>query len=931
MDLWDDIPARARPRRPRRRDLAPDADAERERRRARAIALVRDGLDTKACVALTSNGLLPPSADVLRELRAKHPRGAPPDLGDLGPPPVDAVPDVSEEDVIRTVRSFPRGSAAGPSGLRPQHAADALRSPAADAVVRQLGAVSQLLARGGAHAGVAAHVAGGSLFAGKKRDGSARPLAAGDYLRRFTSRWLCSVSSPDVRVAFGPHLIGEALPLGTEIGAHSARAWCRRHVHSPRKVGLKVDFRNAHNRVRRATFLRQLRRLLPMLSPYMEYTYGCHSKLFFDKYVVSSEDGAQQGDPLAGIAWSSAWKDLEPSILAEATDGPGDLDLYFFFKDDGFVGADEAVAARFLQAVARLGPAYGFHLNVSKCELLLPAGAAGRVDVRRFAVTAADGVSVETPRICVEGDGVTPDADLLAWVPSSVHRDRLRVAPFTVLGSPVGSPLSCAAAVAARVADGETLLREVAALRDPQVALRLLRDCDGYARMSFAARAAPFGHCRAPLGDFDAAVRRTFESFSGCHPDATAWQLAKLPIRLGGLGLRAVADHAAPAWIASRFGSLPHCSLLNPLFTLDDTDTTGYSPTAAACDVCNEFLPADARLSPSVPILVRQRELSTRLDSVTRDQALLDSSPLSERERAHWRVQALPGAGAWLQAMPSLSLGLAISAPLFAVLLRRRMGLAVYDRASVCAFCAQPLDVYGDHAIACPAAGDRIRRHHRVRDALADIAAAAGHAPTTEPIGLLPPRPDVAGGAEDGGCSAVVRDASGSLRRPADVYFPLWWGGKPAALDVALTSALLPSSVAQAATDANTPLLKYDAYKRQHLRTFADCRDAGIAFVPFVMEAEGGFGDAALAILSKLAADAATTTGTVQSVKAAHNKQRISVCVARQNAVALARRRPGRRVSAAPAAAEARAEAAVARHAAAVAGAVSAAPVVPSP
>ena len=63
------------------------------------------------------------------------------------------------------------------------------------------------------------------------------------------------------------------------------------------------------------------------------------------------------------------------------------------------------------------------------------------------------------------------------------------------------------------------------------------------------------------------------------------------------------------------------------------------------------------------------------------------------------------------------------------------------------------------------------------------------HAPTTEPIGLLPPRPDVAGAAEDGDCSDVRRDAAGNLRRPADVY-SAHWCGKAAAIGVALTSGL---------------------------------------------------------------------------------------------------------------------------------------------
>ena len=83
---------------------------------------------------------------------------------------------------------------------------------------------------------------------------------------------------------------------------------------NPRKAAIKLDFKNAHNRVHRGDSLRQLRRLLPMLSPWMEFTYGQHSKLIFGKDVVPSQQGGQQGDPLAGVAWSAGFKEIEPGI-----------------------------------------------------------------------------------------------------------------------------------------------------------------------------------------------------------------------------------------------------------------------------------------------------------------------------------------------------------------------------------------------------------------------------------------------------------------------------------------------------------------------------------------------------------------------------------------------------------------------------------------
>eukprot|EP00665_Eupelagonemidae_sp_cell47_P002210 gene2211-6737_t len=74
---------------------------------------------------------------------------------------------------------FARGTAPGPSGLRAQHLQDAVESSGGDAVVEQLTAVTNLLARGDAPAELAPHLAGASLIALAKKDGGVRPIAVG--------------------------------------------------------------------------------------------------------------------------------------------------------------------------------------------------------------------------------------------------------------------------------------------------------------------------------------------------------------------------------------------------------------------------------------------------------------------------------------------------------------------------------------------------------------------------------------------------------------------------------------------------------------------------------------------------------------------------------------------------------------------------------
>ena len=81
--------------------------------------------------------------------------------------------------------------------------------------------------------------------------------------------------------------------------------------------------------------------------------------------------------------------------------------------------------------------------------------------------------------------------------------------------------------------------------------------------------------------------------------------------------------------------------------------------------------------------------------------------------------------------------------------------------------------------------------------------------------------------------------------------------------------------------------------KRNHLQTAAICAEAGLAFIPFVFEAEGGLGREGRSVLSGLARDAARLTGDSPSFRGELASQALAVALQRANALAIARRAPG--------------------------------------
>ena len=169
----------------------------------RCLQLAEDAQYSKSCAALTSEPPATVTPDVVAQMRRKHPPN-PQGVNTASLPPVHAAAalQVDGAAVEREVRAFPRGSAAGPTGLRPQHLKDALNNAAhRDEVVEQLRHLVNLFARGQAPAATAELFA--SLVALPKKDGGLRPVAVGETLRQMPLPRGCRRRAPPTRASPG--------------------------------------------------------------------------------------------------------------------------------------------------------------------------------------------------------------------------------------------------------------------------------------------------------------------------------------------------------------------------------------------------------------------------------------------------------------------------------------------------------------------------------------------------------------------------------------------------------------------------------------------------------------------------------------------------------------------------------------------------------
>ena len=237
------------------------------------------------------------------------------------------------------------------------------------------------------------------------------------------------------------------------------------------------------------------------------------------------------------------------------------------------------------------------------------------------------------------------------------------------------------------------------------------------------------------------------------------WLQAKLPVSVGGLGLRGAEDHASAAHIASLLNS-EH--LAGNLLGCQPEDLMDI-PASSLAD-------HSAKQGEEVTLESvagrNQRMMTKQIDQ--NNLQILKNQLEKQRDIARLNSLGLPFAGAWLVSAPVVSLGLHLQPHEFVLALKYRLGMAIYDREGPCPACLRPSDRFGDHALCCGFWGERITRHNLLRDHLYDLAASACLSPIKEGRFLLP----------------------GADRRPADVLLPSWEGGRDAALDVTVVNSL---------------------------------------------------------------------------------------------------------------------------------------------
>lgn len=243
-------------------------------------------------------------------------------------------------------------------------------------------------------------------------------------------------------------------------------------------------------------------RAVPEIYNFVHQSYSSASVLQFGSFTVSSQTGAQQGDPLGPLLFCLA---LQPVLLSLRSA------FRLGFLDDISLGGPPTVVASDVRVLASLTSSLGLELNFAKCEFYSP-----------LALPPVDPVFSEFKR--------------------------LTLGSLTLLGAALFKGSALDESLQAHCIFLEKAIEVLCGL-PIQSGVFLLRFC-GAPRVNYALRCSPcLNHPK--LYQLDRLLKRGLERLLSADLSAAQWLQASLPIRDGGLGLRRISSLASSAYLAS--------------------------------------------------------------------------------------------------------------------------------------------------------------------------------------------------------------------------------------------------------------------------------------------------------------------------------------------------------------------------------------------
>ena len=268
--------------------------------------------------------------------------------------------------------SWPKGLAAGCSGLRAEHVKAVLSDRNAGNAAEALDLITKftnLCIAGYLPHELQEFFCGGRLIPLNKKDQGLRPVVVGEFFRSLVSK-LALKEVQGQLLALQPAQIGVS-GKGPVIQAAilCVKSWVR-EMH-PDELLLKVDISNAYNSINRNACLEGVKKHCPELMRWARWCLDGCSRVYYGTTVIPCSTGVQQRDPMAPALFAVGLH----HVIAKLQATP-EIHQMWFLDDGIFRGKTDQVLGA-LKVLQNGLSEIDLQINAHKCELYLPTDIEG--------------------------------------------------------------------------------------------------------------------------------------------------------------------------------------------------------------------------------------------------------------------------------------------------------------------------------------------------------------------------------------------------------------------------------------------------------------------------------------------------------------------------------------------------------------------------
>ena len=655
---------------------------------ARFVSQKIDDGNIKAAIRIlaSNDSVLRPNDETYGKLKDKHPERKVTDTeipGEIETPPCV----VSSATVKKCIKSFPSGSAPGPDRLSPQVLKDMIDDSAGEADNRCLSNLTKFIntvvLAGRTPTFIRPYFFGANLSALSKKDNGVRPIAVGNTVRRLASKCAGSAVFNERRRDFGTRQLGYGTPLGAEAAAHAVKSYIGSSAITPDHVLLKIDFANAFNSVSRDKILNKVPLERPSIFKYTESAYGQPSKLFYGNFTISSDEGAQQGDPEGPPVFSDTINDMVGNV---------DTELNIWFLDDGNIAGNWQRVLWNFSRIIEESEKLGLEIHSKKCEITF-----------------------------LGQPSITRQQEIL---------DRFRtISPFTevtniedlvILGAPIGQ-LAIEDCIRQKTESLERMRSRLGEL-EAHHALFMIKNSFALPKLLYFLRTAPCFLYEQLLQNYDNTLQKSVEEICNITLDHISASQLHWPSTLGGLGISSAFITAPSAYLASAESCRTIIASILPdgLVNVPVTIGQAFEKWQQQSNCVERPVHPHVQSNWTGPAF--KHMLATTL-------TLVDNNNRK-------RLMAFQGkeAAAWINELPSQAQGLKLTDSQLRIAVATRLG------SPVCAthrcVCGSTVDNSGLHGLSCRKSAGRHARHTMVNNIIKRTLALAGYPSVLEPPGM---------------------------------------------------------------------------------------------------------------------------------------------------------------------------------------------------